>query len=249
MSKELIKPSEFDRRGKKMKYNNTMDKARRAVGKQTSMRPETVVIKDSSTGRVYGRRTLIQKTTEDVSMQFLASLLNTLTESSKDITTLPDQVIGEIRKLIRKGAVDLEQKWANALELVHKAYQVANVRRPSPSQKGAWKQYEELIQFGVRELFRTRGIDGEWRTTSTVIRESDQTSNNIGKRRFFVDIPNAGSSEVDAKSIDDIIEKMTNKFRRHGAKLRVDERTKKHAVLSIWVDGVKRENITVKDIS
>jgi len=248
MTKQLIKPNEFDKVGKKMKYNNTMDKKRRGVGSQTGTRAETVTIKDSNTGKIYGRRTLIQKTTEDVDMKFLASLLNTLTEGT-DITVLPDQVIGEIKKLINKGASDPEQQWANALELVHKAYQVANVRRPAPNQKGAWKQYEELIQVGVRALYKNRGIDGKWRMTTTTVREAEEPLGNIGKRRFFVDIPGAGATEVESKSIDDIIEKMSNKLRRHGAKVRIEERAKKHAVLSVWVKDVKRENLTIKEIS
>lgn len=253
MIKQYIEPNEFDRTGRPMKYHNTMDKKRRGVGAKTKVRPETVVVKDSKTGKVYGRRTLIQKSTESVEMKFLASLLaNRLTEGSNDITTLPQQVISELKKNIRKGAGDLEQDWANALELVHKAYQVANVRRPSPDQKGAWKQYEELIQFGVRELYKTRGIDGKWRMTSTVVREQYENSpkeQSIGKKRFFVDVPGAGSVEVSGEALDDIIEQMTNKMRRHGAKVRVDEKREKYAILSIWVDGAKRDNLTIKEIS
>lgn len=253
MIKQYIEPNEFDRSGTEMKYHNTMDKKRRGIGAKTKTRPETVVIRDSKTGKVYGRRTLVQKSTESVEMKFLASLLaNRLMEDNADITTLPQQVIGEIKKNIRKGANDLEQEWANALELVHKAYQVANVRRPSPDQKGAWRQYEELIQFAVRELYKTRGINGKWRMTSTVVREQYESSSkeqHIGKRRFFVDVPGAGSVEVNGESLDDIIDQVTNKMRRHGAKVRIDERREKYAILSIWVDDVKRDSLTIKEIS
>lgn len=251
MVKQYIQPSEFDKKGTEMKYHNTMDKKRRGVGAKTKVRPETVVIRDSKTKKVYGRRTVIQKSTESKDMKFLASLLDIINEAA-DITALPDQVTSEIKKLVRKGAQDLEQEWANALELVHTAYKVANVRRPAPDQKGAWKQYEELIQFGVKELHKTRGTDGKWRMTSTQIREQAEKNPlemNIGKRRFFVDIPNSGSAEIAAKTMDDIIEQITNKLRRHGAKVRVDERAEKHAILSVWVNNVKRERITVKEVS
>lgn len=250
-AKQYIEPSEFDKKATEMKYHNTMDKKRRGVGASTKVRPETVVIRDTNTGKVYGRRTLWQKSTEN-EMKFLASLLSMLTEAN-DLTTLPDQVIGEIRKLVRKGAQDLEQDWTNALELVNKAYQVANVRRPAPDQKGAWKQYEELITDAVKELHKTRGIKGKWRMTDSIIREAaekDPLNMPIGKRRFFIDIPGTGSAEVmNASTLDDIIEQITNKLRRHGVKTRIDERAKKHAMLSIWKDNVKRDQITVKEIS
>ena len=72
---------------------------------------------------------------------------------------------------------------------------------------------------------------------------------NIGTHRFFVEIPNTGAAEVAAKNMDEIVDGISNKLRRHGAKLRVEERDKTHVVLSVWVDGVKRERIVVKDIS
>jgi hypothetical protein len=254
-SKQYIEPSAFDRKGTEMKYHNTLDKKRRGVGAKTKTRPETVVIRDTKTGKVYGRRTLVQKSTESNDMKLLASLLDIITEASTDITLLPDQLVGEIRKLIRKGAQDQAQDWANALELVHKAYQVANVRRPAPDQKGAWKQYEELIQFAVKELTKARGLDGKWRMTSSVIREQyeknakDPLDMPIGKRRFFVDVPGSGSAEIAAKNMDEIIEQMTNKLRRHGAKTRVDERSEKYVVLSVWVNNIKRDRIVVKEVS
>lgn len=251
--KQLIKPNEFDKSGTEMKYHNVMDKKRRGVGAKTKMRPETVTVKDTKTGRVYGRRTLVQKTTEDSNMNFLVDVLNLIREGINDLTVLPLQVIGEIKKNIRKGAADLEQDWSSALELVHKAYQVANVRRPTPSQKGAWKQYEEMIQYGVRELFKTRGVNGKWRMTSTVIREqyTPDTGEHIGKRRFFVDLPGSGSVEVNGEDLDDIIEKMSNKLRRHGAKAKIEEKREKekYAILSIWVNGVKRDKLIIKEIS
>lgn len=255
MANEYIEPSDFDRKGTEMKYHNTMDKKRRGVGAKTKTRPETVVLRDTKTGKVYGRRTLVQKSTESTDMKLLASLLEMVTEGKSDITTLPGAVISELQKLVRQGAKDLAQDWENALELVHKAYQVANVRRPAPDQKGAWKQYEELIKFGVMELNKTRGLSGKWRMTDTVIREQAEKAAKeplempIGKRRFFVEIPGTGSAEVAAKTMDDIIEQTSNKLRRHGVKVRIEERTKDYVVMSVWVNDVKRDQITVKEVS
>lgn len=242
--------NDFAKRSRKMKIRNQMDSKSRAAGADTKVSAQKVQV--CSTGpdhKCYGSRALIQK---EGNMKLLVTLLNDLFEGTADITALPDQVIAEIRKNINSGAKDLEQKWANALELVNKAYQVSNVRLPLPNQKGAWKQYEDLIKEAVRKLSDARGIDGDWRMGTTVFREAvePQEEQNIGKRRFFVDVPGAGTAEIrDVKKMDDIIDQITNKLRRHGAKARVEERDKKHVVLSVWVNGVKREEIKVRDVS
>lgn len=82
-----------------------------------------------------------------------------------DLSALPEETIKELKKNIKDGAKDTDQKWTNALELVHKAYQVAEVQRPDVTMRDAWKQYESLIRFAVNQLADTRGIDGEWRMT------------------------------------------------------------------------------------
>ena len=48
----LIAPSEFDRKGTKMGYPNFYKF--KDAGKKTSVRPETVTVKDSKTGKIYG---------------------------------------------------------------------------------------------------------------------------------------------------------------------------------------------------
>lgn len=92
---------------------------------------------------------------------------------SKDMTdAIPEEYMKEIKKNVRDGAANPKLQWSNALELVHKAYKVANVQRPLPNMKNAWNQYEEMIQFAVGELARTRGMDGDWRMSSSVFMES-----------------------------------------------------------------------------
>lgn len=216
----------------------------------------------------YGSKAIMTKENKSTFKEYL------LTEK-EDVSLLPDAVIGEIKKKIREGAKDLVQMWKDALELVHTAYHVSNIRRPTPDEKGAWKQYEELIRFGVRQLAATRGIDGPWRTSAVLVREDfadfdtaqkrlekQQTAkptlagladksqeNHIGTRRFFVEIPGQSAAEIDAKTMDEIIEMLTNKLRRNGAKLRVEERTKTYTIVSVWVQDVKRDRIVIKEVS
>jgi hypothetical protein len=80
-----------------------------------------------------------------------------------------DHVIGELKKLIKKGAADLEQDWKNALELTNTAFKVANVQLPTLVNARQWKQYVALIRFAVAQLRHTRGGNGNWRMTPPVI--------------------------------------------------------------------------------
>ena len=68
--------------------------------------------------------------------------------------------------------VDLNQNWSNALELVHKAYEVEGVSRPDPSMKDAWEQYESMLQYAVQQLSTNRGMKGDWRMSSAMFREA-----------------------------------------------------------------------------
>lgn len=213
-------------------------------GKKVKAVAKKVNIKSSGKdGKFYGARAIMTKEC----MTFAEYLLE-----GDDLTMLPDAIVGEIKSNIRAGAKDLEQKWKNALELVHKAYQVTSVRRPTPEQKGAWKQYEELIRFGVQQLSATRGIDGDWRMSQVLVREAAEPeidkSQQMGKRRFFAEIPGASAAELDGTDMGEIIEQITNKFKRHGARVRVDERNKHGAVLSIWKNGVQIEKMIIKEL-
>jgi hypothetical protein len=58
----------------------------------------------------------------------------------------------EIRKLIKKGAMDPDHEWKDALDLVHRAYEVADVERPVPSMRDAWEQYEANLLYSVQML-------------------------------------------------------------------------------------------------
>ena len=82
-----------------------------------------------------------------------------------DLSKLPPDVVKNLENDIRRGAKDFDQAWSNALELVHKVYDVRKVERPLPSMKAAWNQYERLIRFAVDQLSKNRGADGPWRST------------------------------------------------------------------------------------
>jgi hypothetical protein len=237
--------NEFSKQSSEMKIPSQYDN--RDWGKATKIVKRKVTTKDSGDpSKEYGSKAIMTK--EEHKPSFTDFLLG----EGSDISTLPDSVIAEIKKNIRTGAKDLVQKWKNALELLHKAYQVANVRRPTPDQKGAWKQYNDLIQFAVRQLVATRGLDGEWRTSQILVRE-DMEQNHIGSKRFFVEIPGERAQEVDGKNMDEIIDAISNKIRnsKHvtGTKVRVEERSKEHAILTVWVNDIKRERIVIKQVS
>lgn len=213
-------------------------------GERTKLKNRKVVDRSSKDGVVYGSKAIMTK-------EHVGTFIEHLIAEGSDLSSLPEKVVGEIKGNIRKGAQDLAQQWKNALELVHTAFRVSNVRLPTPDQKGAWKQYETLIQYGVRQLSATRGLDGEWRMSSILVREGDES--HIGRRRFFVEIPGERSQEVDGGNLDEIIEAITNKILRsrdvHGTKVRIEERTKTHAILTVWVNDIKRERIIIKEVS
>lgn len=107
-------------------------------------------------------------------MKLLKEFSRTVIEAEKDMSATPPDKISEIQKNIRTGAADLEQNWANALELVQRAYKVANVERPSPGMKDAWTQYEENIQYAVKQLSKIRGMDADWRMSAAMFHEAEE---------------------------------------------------------------------------
>ena len=136
----------------------------------------------------------------------IMSLLKDLTSvvEATDMTELPYDIINDIQTNIRKGAADLEQDWASALHVVHKAYELEGVERPTPGMAKAWKQYETNIQYAVQMLVKYRGVDGDWRTSALLIREAAER-----KMTFRVTSESSKSSEsytTKAKSIDDLLD-------------------------------------------
>ena len=126
---------------------------------------------------------------------------------------LPPDTMSELQKNIRDGAKDITQKWANALELVHKAYEVAGVERPTPDMRKAWKQYEENLTYAVKQLAKYRGMDGSWRMTSMMFNEALTTEALVAKKKLFRVTYHGelggGGYTIEADSINQVISTIT----------------------------------------
>lgn len=102
-------------------------------------------------------------------------------------------------------------------------------------------------------------MQGDWRLTQSTLSDTgmigedadeyQQELGNVGTNRYFVEIPGEASTEVAAKNMDEIIDELTNKLKRNGAVVRVDQRDDTLVLLSVWVDDVKRDKITIKKVS
>lgn len=78
-------------------------------------------------------------------------------------------IIARMKKLAKDPKFD----FANALELVHVSYTkqewerqqvIGDIVRPSPPDRRAWKQYEQMIGLAVKLLSKYRGVNGLWRS-------------------------------------------------------------------------------------
>lgn len=125
------------------------------------------------------------------------------TSSADDDMPLPAFLVSKVNSLISDGAGDLTQNWANALHLVKKAYKVANqmgeedssygekyrawcavnggkLAIPAPTKRTQWTQFEEFLARAVKELAKQRGLDGDWRLSSSkfldMLKDGVQTS-------------------------------------------------------------------------
>ena len=180
-------------------------------------------------------------------MKLLTTLLS---EKKDDLSRLPNDLFKEVQKNIRKGSEDLQQKWANALELVHKAYEVAAVQRPSPDMKDAWEQYEENIEYAVKQLSDARGMEDDWRMSSAMFREAFE--GNMQKWRVTF----GGKSYVtESNNVGEIIDEVLEKVRKglnevEGVDLEMEiENTRDGIQLRFSKWGIKRnERITIEKI-
>ena len=140
-------------------------------------------------------------------MNLLANML--MVGEGEDLNALPEDTFNDIQKRIKDGAKDLDQVWANALELVHKAYEVEGVQRPTPDLKDAWEQYEENIAYAVEMLGKYKGMDGDWRMSSSIFREAMEPRTSF---RVFASSGMSGHAmSVNAKSLDEVIEAISKK--------------------------------------
>jgi hypothetical protein len=242
------------------KYPLQMDNKNYGVKRKAQV--HNVVLKNSKTGQVFGYKTITEMTFTDY----------LITEADKSADTrLPSSVVGEISGLVKKGAKDLAQAWKNAVELVHTAYHVANVKRPTPDQKGAWKQYEDLLRDGVKALADTRGLSGNWRLSKTAFAEGIQTpeldevlteasAGRDRKHRIFVQVRHIGfddettEHEVDAKDMDEVIHSLRHQYQLKGRHLHIKPLSHNQVQLTAHVKGASGKTrdetiIKIKDWS
>lgn len=237
--------NEVSKHSKVMKIPNQLDNV--DYGAKRKVTTRKVEFRDTATGELFGSRTIATK--EALRTSFIDHLMER--NELNDLTLMPDAVLSEIKKNIRDGAKDTTQLWSNALELVNKAYQVTNIRIPAPEHKGAWKQYEDMISYGVSELARVRGIGGKWRSSEVMMRESSDVDDiqPMGKVRFFVEVPGEVATEVIADDMDDIIDTICNKLKRNGSNAKVAARSELGAVLDVFSRGVPVDRISIKQLS
>jgi hypothetical protein len=144
-------------------------------------------------------------------MDFLKQLYTCYESTESQLDKIPEDIIKEIQKNIKKGAQDVKLIWSNALELVHKAYEVSSVQRPTPDMPNAWKQYEKNLQYAVEQLSYYRGLKGDWRMSSSVFHESMQPSNKENMYHVVINTPSGSSMyTVRNQNIDKIISDITD---------------------------------------
>jgi hypothetical protein len=163
-----------------------------------------------------------------------------IVEGKDDLSIVPEDAIKDIKKNIRDGAADLEQDWANAMELTHKAYSVAGVERPTPSERSAWTQYEEMLQLAVNELADARKLskNDRWRMSSKEFKESMEP-------RIKVRIVELGDSKgkgwtTEAKNLEEIIEMVRKQAGERGYDMDVSDADDGKKVCTFSEYGIKR---------
>lgn len=89
-----------------------------------------------------------------------------LFETEGDQSELPKEKYEAIMRELEELAKDESREFASALAMVHEAYRICDIERPSPSMRGGWDQYEKCIGVAVQYLGKYKP-DGNWRTTTT----------------------------------------------------------------------------------
>ncbi len=184
-------------------------------------------------------------------MKFLRDLFEITDISSRSPSpdALPKGGMDIIQKSIRDGTKpDKEtgqyQNWSNALHLVHKAYQINNVQRPTPDMQEAWKQYEENIQFAVKELAKTHGIKGDWRMSSSIFHEALEMAKGNGVEVEVTDGDETTAHIVSAQKAEDIIDSLKETATVDGYKVKILQEDEKRTI-TFWRNNVKKKGFSV----
>lgn len=176
-------------------------------------------------------------------MKFLKELTNNDYLTEEDNSAIPEKSIKDLQSMIRKG-VENSGEWSNALEVVHKAYDVLSIQRPTPDMKGAWKQYETLISYSVDQLAKVHGQNGTWRMTSEDFEESPVYSVEL------IQESKSSLSEIKAQSPNEIIEYFESQLHDDNITLK-ENIIDKNIVVEFWqYDTIKTKSyLVIKPLS
>lgn len=184
-------------------------------------------------------------------MRFLKDLfeIEDITSRNASPDALPPGTMDKIQKSIRDGVkpdkeTGMYQSWANALHLVHKAYEVNAIQRPTPNMKDAWKQYEENIQYAVKELAKVHGLDADWRLSSSVFHEALELAKGNGLEVEVLDEGNTSTFLVSADGADDVIDSLKESARVDGYKVKILQEDDKRTI-TFWRNNVKKKGFAV----
>lgn len=175
-------------------------------------------------------------------MKFLKHLfennIDDLTSRSEQLNAYPEATMDQLRKLIREGTKPNKEtgqyeKWGSALQLVHQAFTVAGVQRPTPQMKEMWKQYEELIAYAVKELAKTRGLDADWRMTASELEDAYHFAVNGG---ILLEI-DGETVEVLEKDTNEVINVFQDIGRRKGYDIQINNNE-----ITFWKYGIKQKH-------
>ena len=75
----------------------------------------------------------------------------------------PNDTVAALKREINTGAKDLETVWKDAIELTDHSFIKLRVPKPTPGQTNRWQQYNDLLGVAVKDLYDSRGLQGEWR--------------------------------------------------------------------------------------
>lgn len=172
-----------------------------------------------------------------------------LASKTSGADALPPGTMDQIQKSIRDGVKpDKEtgqyQHWANALHLVHKAYEVNGIQRPVPNMKDAWKQYEENIEYAVKQLAKTQGMNADWRMSSSVFHEAFEMAKGNG---LEVEVNNGEDTTtylVSAETEDDVIDSLKESAQADGYKVKILQEDNTRTI-TFWRNSVKKKGFAV----
>jgi len=181
-------------------------------------------------------------------MQSLLQNLFVLSEKQEDLSVIPEDAMKDIKKNIKAGAQDLDQDWANALELAQKAYQTAGVERPTPSERGGWEQYEEMITYAVEQLHKARKLtSSDWRMSSKIFKEAMERKIKI--RVYEIGNKFGKGHTVEARNMEEIIEMVRKQAGSKGFEMDVADGEDGGHTCSFSHHGIQRPyKITLKQL-